>query len=397
MIQKLSHRIFLIILITLTTILWGMILLFAIFNYNNTIHTATSMLDRFIGMEKRRGLERPEGERILPDIEMDGVYWFQVENGRIVSNEEKDKKLEVYALQVSKKQQDSGIIGKYIYQVRRIKGNTMSIMLMENEEAIFRARMILVSSAIVAIFSFGVVYLLAKKVSKVIVQPVEGTFEKQKQFISDASHELKTPLAVMEANVDVLASEVGDNKWMGYIQSEIDSMNTLINDLLLLAKTENVSSKEEYQKFDASQETAITVAMFESMAYEKKVILKSKIEEAVSFYGNVEDLQHILSTLLDNAIHHTKEQGEVEVTLTKEKNELIWKVQNQGEEIPEAEREKIFERFYRVDKARNRKEKRYGLGLAIAKSIVEKYAGNISVDCKEGKTTFQVQIPIEKG
>ena len=83
----------------------------------------------------------------------------------------------------------------------------------------------------------------------------------------------------------------------------------------------------------------------------------------------------------------------MEVTFAKDKNDLVWKVQNQGEEIPEAEREKIFERFYRVDKARNRKEKRYGLGLAIAKSTVEKYAGKITVDYKDGKTIFQVQIP----
>ena len=138
------------------------------------------------------------------------------------------------------------------------------------------------------------------------------------------------------------------------------------------------------------------VSVFESMAYERKVILKSNIEKGISFYGNAEDVQHILSTLLDNAIHHTKEQGEVEVTFAREKNDLVWKVQNQGEEIPEAEREKIFERFYRVDKARNRKEKRYGLGLAIAKSTVKKYAGKITVDCKDGKTIFQVQIP-EKG
>lgn len=396
MIQKLSRRIFLIIFVTLTTILWGLILPFAIFNYNNTIHTATSMMDRVTGMEKRRTPERPEAERVLPNIEIDGVYFIQIENGKVLPNEVKDKDIEVYALQVSQKHKESGIIGKYIYQTRRIKGNTVSVMLMEDEDAIFRARMILVSSAVVAIGSLGIVYLIAKKVSKVIVQPVEDTFEKQKQFISDASHELKTPLAVIEANVDVLAGEVGNNKWMGYIQNEIDSMNTLINDLLLLAKMENTNRKEEYQKFDASQETEIIVSMFESMAYERKVTLHSNIAKEISFCGNPEDLQHILSTLIDNAIHHTKEQGEATVTLVKEKNELMWKVENQGKEIPEAEREKIFERFYRVDKARNRKEKRYGLGLAIAKSTVEKYAGKISVDCKDGTTTFTVHIPNEK-
>jgi len=396
MIQKLSRRIFLIILITLTAILWGMIILFAIFNYNNTIHTATSMMDRFTSMEKRRIPDRIEPERALPDLEIEGVYFIQIENGKVIANEIKNTAIEEYALQVSKKRKESGIIGKYIYRTRQLKGNTVSVMLMENEEAIFHAHMILLCSVIIAICSFGIAYLIAKKVSKVIVKPVEDSFEKQRQFISDASHELKTPLAVIEANVDVLAGEVGNNKWMKYIQNEIESMNTLINNLLLLAKMENVSLKEQQKKFDASQETEIIVSMFESMAYERKVVLQSNIAKEISFCGNPEDLHHILSTLIDNAIHHTKEQGKVNVILKKEKNELIWKVENEGEGIPEAEREKIFERFYRVDKARNRKEKRYGLGLAIAKSTVEKYAGKIMVDCKEGRTTFQVDIPVEK-
>ena len=227
-----------------------------------------------------------------------------------------------------------------------------------------------------------------------MIERLEISFNKQNQFISDASHELKTPLAVIEANTDVLDGQVGNNKWISYIQNEIDSMNKLINELLLLAKMENVGELKEYKELDISKETEIIVSMFESMAYEKNVLLKSDVQENIMLNGNKEDVEHILSTLIDNAIKHTEKSKEVIVELKKNKNSIIWQVKNMGEPIPEDEREKIFERFYRIDKSRNRKEKRYGLGLAIAKSTVKRYGGSIEVLYKNGFTIFRVSIPI---
>jgi signal transduction histidine kinase len=181
---------------------------------------------------------------------------------------------------------------------------------------------------------------------------------------------------------------------MNYIQNEIESMNKLINELLLLAKIENVDELKDYKEFDISKETEIIVSMFESMAYEKNVLLKNNIQEGIILNGNKEDIEHIVSTLVDNAIKHTESSKEIIVELNKDKSNIILQVKNMGEPIPESEREKIFERFYRIDKSRNRNEKRYGLGLAIAKSTVQKYNGNIEVAYKNGFTIFKVTIPI---
>ena len=281
----------------------------------------------------------------------------------------------------------------YIYKVRKIGANTFNVTLMENEETITHIRVIIITSIVIAIISIIIIYIIAKKVSETIVKPVQETFEKQKQFISDASHELKTPLAVIEANADVLENKIGNNKWLKYIQNEIESMDKLINELLLLAKTENLESIKSYKNFDLSKEVEIIVSVFESMAYEKKVKINTNIQKDIIMKGNKEDIKHILSTLIDNAIKHTEPEKEVTIELEKEKNEIILQVKNVGNPIPENERDKIFERFYRIDKARNRNEKRYGLGLAIAKSTVEKYNGKIEVFCKEGITNFKVNIP----
>lgn len=396
MIKKLNQRIFLLIMVSLSIIILGTIILFAVLNYSNTINTATFMMDRFMGEELKKNPEgRSDDYKIKPETMIDGVYNFLIQDSIIVQSSalSNDKTINEYALKIAKKNTEKGIIGKYIYKVRKINPNTVRITFIENEDAISHIKIIFIVSVILSIISLVIIYIVAKKLSKMIVKPVEETFEKQKQFISDASHELKTPLAVIEANADVLENEIGTNKWINYIQTETDSMNKLINELLLLAKIENVDNVKEYKQLNLSKEVEIVLSMFESMAYEKQVEIKSKISENITMNGNKEDIEHIVSTLTDNAIKHTKEQKEVVVELKKEKNEIILEVKNMGEEIPEEEREKIFERFYRIDKSRNRNEKRYGLGLAIAKSTIEKYNGKVEVFYKDNFTVFKVTIP----
>ena len=396
MIKKLEQRIFLLIMVSLSIIILGTITLFAILNYNNTINTTNFIMDRFMGEEAKKNPDgRIEDYKIKPENTIDGVYNFLIQNSIIVQSSapSNDKTINEYALKIAKKNTEKGMIGKYIYKVRKINPNTVRITFVENEDTIFHIKTIFIVSVIISIASLLAIYKLAKKVSKMIVKPVEETFEKQKQFISDASHELKTPLAVIEANSDVLENKIGKNKWINYIQNEADSMNKLINELLLLAKIENVDNLREYKQLNLSKEVEIILSMFESMAYEKQVIIKSKINENITMNGNKEDIEHIVSTLTDNAIKHTQTQKEVVIELKKEKNEIILEVKNMGAPIPEEEREKIFERFYRIDKSRNRNEKSYGLGLAISKFTIEKYNGKIEVFYKDNFTVFKVTIP----
>lgn len=396
MIKKLNQRIFLLIMVSLSIIILGTIILFTVLNYSNAVNTATFMMDRVMGEESKKSPDgRIEDYKMKPEITIDGVYNFLIQDSIIVqsSDSSNNKTMKEYALKIANQNTEKGIIGKYVYKVRKVNPNTVRITFMENEDAISHIKTIFIISIIISIVSLLAIYELAKKVSKMIVKPVEETFEKQKQFISDASHELKTPLAVIETNADVLENEIGQNKWINYIQNEVDSMNKLINELLLLAKIENVDNLKEYKQLDLSKEVEIILSMFESMAYEKQVRIKSKIVKDIIMNGNKEDIEHIVSTLTDNAIKHTEAQKEVEVELKKEKNEIILEVKNMGDPIPEEEREKIFERFYRIDKSRNRKEKRYGLGLAIAKSTIEKYNGKIEVLYKDNFTVFRVTIP----
>ena len=392
MINKLRNKIFWIIQGTVTIIIVGVIILYTVLSYRESITSATMFMDRLTGDDGRK-MENSRNFDVLNETNNEDIYKIVVnnENEIIRKSNNTNEEVEKIAIEVSKNKKQEGFIDKYVYKTRRLGNNEINITLMENESAIKNINIKIYSSIIIAVILIFLIYIIAKKISKTIVKPVEETLEKQKQFISDASHELKTPLAVIEANSEVLEDKVGNNKWITYIQNEIQSMNKLVNDLLLLAKIENIKNKN-FEKFNLSKQVELSISVFESMIFEKNINLTTNITDNIEFYGDKEDIKHIVSTLVDNAIKHTKEKKKIVVDLIKEKNEIMLLVKNEGEPIPEDEQEKIFERFYRVDKSRNRNEKRYGLGLAIAKQIVEKYNGTIEVNCKEGITCFTVKI-----
>lgn len=258
----------------------------------------------------------------------------------------------------------------------------------ENAVTLFRYTLIFGVVALVAFF------FLSKFLARKIVDPLEESYQKQKQFISDAGHELKTPVSVVSANAELLEREFGDNQWLKNIQYENERMGLLIGQLLDLARTENVTPQLE--QIDLSHIVAGEALPFESVAFEKGLELKTDISDNIKVTGNSTQLKQLVSILLDNAIKHTNEKGDVFCKLIKENNFAKISVINKGGEIPKEHRKKLFERFYRVDDARNSESNHYGLGLAIAKAIVDSHKGKIEVLCYDGLVEFQVKIPLLK-
>ena len=168
-------------------------------------------------------------------------------------------------------------------------------------------------------------------------------------------------------------------------------MNNLITDLLEMAESEN-GIKENYVLENLSKVIEISILTFEALIFEKQIKLQYDIQESISLKCNINQIKQLVSILIDNAVKHSDLNGEIIITLKKEKGNIILSVTNKGKEIPNMEREKIFERFYRLDESRNRNENRYGLGLAIAKNIVTNHNGTIQVNCENGYTTFKVII-----
>ena len=268
------------------------------------------------------------------------------------------------------------------------KGNSIVIIDNSNSKEILLNS--LRNSLIIFIILEIIIIYISKLISNWIVKPIIETFNKQKDFIADASHELKTPLSVIMASSEALRENPKEMKWLDNIQNESLRMNNLIIDLLDLARTEN-DNNIVLSDGNLSHAIELSVLTFEGRAYEKNIKLEYNIEPNIMIKMNENSIRQVIEILLDNAIKHSNEKGKVIVNL-KKNNNIILTVSNYGEEIPKGEEEKIFERFYRVDKSRNRNENRYGLGLAIAKNIIELHGGKITATSINNMTTFKIVL-----
>ena len=246
-----------------------------------------------------------------------------------------------------------------------------------------------VSIALFLLFEVLIAYL-SKLITDYITKPAFESFEKQKAFIEDASHELKTPLAVIMASTDLLEQSKNKKKYIDNIKQETEKMNKLVCDMLDLSKLDKEQDKSVYRKIDLTKLVYKNILSFEALAFEKNIKIKTVLEDNINFSCDEEKISEVVGILLDNAIKHSYENESIKVELKSVKNQIILKVINKGENIKKGDEERIFERFYRSDKSRNRKENRYGLGLAIAKKIVENHNGKITASSKDNITTFKI-------
>lgn len=269
------------------------------------------------------------------------------------------------------------------YQLVAFKDNTVS----ENSLSMLLKNILIVGGAAIIVLFFLSLYL-----SKRIVKPLEENDQQQKQFISNASHELKTPVAVISANAEILSRELGENDWLANIAYENERMGELVKQLLDLSRAENKENPMEQVDFSRIAEGEILA--LESLAFDQGKEIHSELEEGITLTGNASQLTQLVSILMDNAIRHST-GNKIDAALKRHGHEAILSVENEGEEIPADKLQHLFDRFYRLDEARNSEGNHYGLGLSIAKAVTEKHGGNIKASCQEGKVKFTVFLPIK--
>lgn len=273
----------------------------------------------------------------------------------------------------------------YLY----IPGNSLTIF--DNSTVSDSLWHMLKVSALIFVIMELLFLAVAKLLTAWIIKPVQQSFDRQKQFIADASHELKTPLSVIMAYSEMLEDDPGHTSWLSSIRSEADRMNTLIMDLLRLASSE----QEEHMPLkngDLSHTVELAALTFEGKAYESGITLECDIAPGIMLDMHENSISQLVEILLDNAVKHSDSGETVSLALKKQRGRPELTVTNRGDGIPAGEEEKIFERFYRSDSARDRSEGRFGLGLAIARNIVRAHRGTITAASSEGLTTFTVRF-----
>ncbi|MDE6034629.1 MAG: HAMP domain-containing histidine kinase [Ruminococcus sp.] len=291
-----------------------------------------------------------------------------------------------YIDDILKLRHPTGMINSYqFYKTGKNNGYLIALTDKTEETKVmkqFIRTTIIIGALTVILLSFAG-YFLSKK----SIEPIKFAFDKQKQFISDASHELKTPLTVISANADVLSGEIGNNRWLNYIKSQTERMNLLVNDLLNLTRLENNSSDFIVSEFNLSQAVTNTALPFECQAFETNKKFIVDVEDGLTVTGSEKHIRQLTAIFIDNALKYSNDGGIVRVTLRKQGDKKILTVYNTGTGVKDSEKNKIFERFYRTDDSRTRQATGgYGLGLAIAKSIVDKHKFKISVENVEEKS-----------
>lgn len=226
-----------------------------------------------------------------------------------------------------------------------------------------------------------------------MIKPVQDAFDRQKQFIADASHELKTPLTIITTNAEVLSCALGESKWLLHILEQTKRMNALIRELLDLARLDAGQKKPDFMNFDLSRAVSSSALSFESLAFETHKTFQMQVEHGLTLFGSEQAIRQLVTILLDNALKYADEKGTVTLSLLSKGDKKILTVYNTGKGIAPEDQKHIFERFYRSDNSRSRESGGYGLGLAIAASITEQHKGHISVK-SDGSSYTRISVSL---
>ena len=234
-----------------------------------------------------------------------------------------------------------------------------------------------IRSVNIVVIGWIIVLIIISLLSKRILNPIIQNMEKQKQFITNASHELKTPLAVITADIDVLEMSVGEeNEWLQSIKIQTNRLNNLIKSLLNLANVEEGKNKLEITEFSITDIVSEEIKDFKSLLQDKKIEFDNT--KNILINADINMIKQVIVILIDNAIKYTPDNGTIKIDLEKQGKKTKLEVCNTCENIKNINVNRVFDRFYRDDKSRNKKKEGYGIGLSIAKSIVDVHRGKIS-------------------
>lgn len=285
-----------------------------------------------------------------------------------------------YAKKVASSGKTSGFIGVYRYVVvAQAQGTYVGFL--DCADRLDAAKFLLLLSGGIALFSLLAMFVLVYFFSARAIRPIAASLKKQKQFITDAGHELKTPVAIISANTDVLSLTTGENEWLDSIRNQTHRLNKLVQELLSLSKLGEEDYGLSFADYKITEAVYDTAAAFGSVARAQGKHLELLLQPDLTHHGDESAIRKLVSILLDNAVKYTPEGGEICVMLKKQNRTLVLSVQNTCEPIAKEELPKLFERFYRVDSSRSRETGGYGIGLAIAKEITEAHHGKLSANC----------------
>lgn len=292
---------------------------------------------------------------------------------------------------------ESGVLEEYdLRYLKTVTQYGLAIVFADTATERATMRSMVQSCILIFVAAAAVFFGLSVLLSRWAIKPVEAAWTQQRQFVADASHELKTPLSVIMANAELLQNGAENQKFAQDILTTSYQMRSLVEELLEMARVDNGSLKLQFSELDMSQTVRDAVMSFSLLYEERGMGLRSAIEDGLFVRGSEHHLFQVLDVLLDNALKYSASGGMVSVDLCRSGKNALLSVASPGEPLSKTELSDIFKRFYRADKARAMNGS-YGLGLSIAESVVTAHKGKIWAESADGGNVFFVRIPLQSG
>ena len=408
MIKKIRIRFVAVAMAALFVLLAVIVTGMNIINYNAVVQDADGKLEvlssnqgRFpdFGRTKRRyhpfhmTEETPYEIRYFSVLRTPDGQLIHVDTSRIKAID--DNTAVQYAAEVHNTQEGNGFLGSYRFTMLEDEEKTR-ITFLDCSRELYAFRNFLLSSIFMALGGYLGFFFVILFFSSRITKPVAESYEKQKRFITDASHEIKTPLAIIQADVDVLEMEYGENEWLLGIQDQVKRLSDLTNDLVYLSRMEESQSDLQMIDFPFSDVVSETVHTFYAIAQTQEKHLQCSIQPMLSLTGNEKSIRQLVNLLMDNALKYSPPGGDISLTVSGQGSTILLSVFNTtAEPIEKKQLPHLFERFYRMDSSRSSQTGGYGIGLSVAKAIVTAHGGKITAATQDGLSLqINVQFPV---
>ena len=408
MIQKLRIRFILMSMSTLLAVLVVLVGGINIANYSSFVSEADRILtsENPGRMVKNKNFGWKEQNGIFEPFPMDAhnyarffsitmssdreVLNIQLPLTAIIDNDE----AAVLAAEAIAKDADSGFQGSYRY-LKQSEGNVVQIRFLDCGREILSFQRYLLTSLLLSAIGLLVLLGIVIYFSGRIVRPFAESYEKQKQFITDAGHEIKTPLTIIQADADVLEMELGENEWLADIQNNVRRLTGLTNDLVRLARMEEGGTPLELVEIPLSDVVTETAQTFHTLAQTQNKEFGLAVEPMLSMDADEKAISKLVGILLDNALKYSPEGTPISLGLEKQGKQIKLSVENKSAvPLPEGNLDRLFERFYRADPSRNSQTGGYGIGLSIASAIVSAHNGQIhAFQPSPGSLRITVTLP----
>ena len=328
---------------------------------------------------------RPFDDGISPEVKFESRYFVvsfdsdgnvaSIDTKHIFAISEEDS-IKI-AKQIYKGSSDRGFYRNYRYAKISLNGYN-AVMCLDVYNGLSSANYFLLVSLSASFIGWITVIIIVLAFSKRIIAPVSKSYERQKRFISDAGHEIKTPLAIIEADIGVMEINEGENEWLDDIKTQVRRLARLTNDLIHLSKLDEGKDSLKFIDFSVTDLAKETVTSFTGLATVNNKKLEANIQPNLTLNGDTESIRELLTILLDNAIKYSTGDGNINLEVKKKNGHIVIEASNSAKNLTKENAEHLFDRFYRADESRNSETGGHGIGLSMAKAIVEAHKGKIS-------------------